>query len=195
MLLSASVVMKCIRIRGLPHQLNTLFFLSGRCWVQLSLIIRNMIMTFQDWTEQELIFFCFLFSIVCAQPFWIHDVIELLNCLTRMKYNERPYDVIKFKMVSHWKLTRNYIRCFVHLRSIKILIQSLYKKIEFAAINFSRKEGNKDEIRAHKFNFLKKFSDSNFSHPGLCSKPTSEILNFARLAAASCGEYRSFKTS
>ena len=26
-----------------------------------------------------------------------------------------------------------------------------------------------------------KFSDSNFSHPGLCSIPSGEIVNFARL--------------
>ena len=45
-------------------------------------------------------------SIVCASPFWIHDGIELLTCLTKRKYNERPYDVIKFKMVVHWNLTR-----------------------------------------------------------------------------------------
>ena len=32
-----------------------------------------------------------------------------------------------------------------------------------------------------------KFYDSNFLHPGLCSKPTSEIVDFARLAAVSSG--------
>ena len=40
-----------------------------------------------------------------------------------------------------------------------------------------------------------KFCDSNFSKPGLCSKPTGEIVNFARFATVSSGEYRSFKTS
>ena len=44
------------------------------------------------------------------------------------------------------------------------------------------------------FTFLK-FSDSQFSQPGLYSRPRREIVNFARLAAVSSGEYRSFKTS
>ena len=34
-----------------------------------------------------------------------------------------------------------------------------------------------------------KFSDSKFSHPGLCSKPSDNIVNFARLATVSSGEY------
>ena len=42
-----------------------------------------------------------------------------------------------------------------------------------------------------------KFCDSIFLHPGLCSKPTGEIVNFASspVAAVSSGEYRSLKTS
>ena len=39
------------------------------------------------------------------------------------------------------------------------------------------------------------FSDSNFSHPKLCSKINGEIVNFARLAAVSSEDYGSFKTS
>ena len=35
-----------------------------------------------------------------------------------------------------------------------------------------------------------KFCDSNFLHPGLCSKPTDEIVNFARVAAVRSAEDR-----
>ena len=40
-----------------------------------------------------------------------------------------------------------------------------------------------------------KFCDSKFLHPGLCSKPTDDIANFAKLAAVSSGDYKSCKTS
>lgn len=69
----------------------------------------------------------------------------------------------------------------------KILIFNLHPEIDFAhnsSINFTSQVGNKYEIVLEKLNFFK-FSDRNFSHPGMCSKLSGELEKFTRLAFVS----------
>ena len=70
-------------------------------------------------------------------------------------------------------------RRFVFL--LIFIVNCIYK------FNLNSIIGNKYEIRSGKF--IKNFLIRTFPHPGLCSKPNDEIVNFTRLGS---GEYRPY---
>ena len=88
-----------------------------------------------------------------------------------------------------WWWTFQYLTVTIFLRfSHNSIFISRIDFAENSSITFSwQLVGNKNEIGKN-LPFLK-FSDSNFLHHRLSSKPSGEIVNFSRLAAVSSSKY------